>query len=178
VRRREDQNMNDAVLRYGSIQGQAPGLLASLLARNYQALILSEPGRWLPEQRGWEAFDAEAFRNPDTVGACVFLSWCGEELVGFGSYDPRQAPQLGHIGHNCILPEFRGRGFGRQQIQEILRRFRGQGIRLARATTQTHPFFAPARRMYVACGFNETGRRAWELYPQQEVIEYERGIGS
>ena len=40
----------------------------------------------------------------------------GGRIAGFGSWDPRQAPDYGIIGHNCVLPEFRGEGLGKQQI--------------------------------------------------------------
>ena len=97
----------------------------------------------------------------------------GGRVVGFGSYDLRQRPALGIVGHNCILPEFRGRGFGKEQILEILRRFRIQGIRKAKTSTGARPFFHPAQRMYIACGFQETGRVPCDADPSQDVIEYE-----
>ena len=108
----------------------------------------------------------------------MFLSWSGDQVVGFASYDPRQRPQSGLVGHNCILPEFHGQGFGRQQIREIVRRFRAMGIRMARASTAENPFFVPAQAMYTACGFRETGRHPWEGDPSHDVIEYEMRLGN
>jgi len=160
-------------LKFTSLHDQRQGLIASMLKRSYAELVEADPEHWGPEVSKWEQFDREVFEHPDTVGTCAFLSWAGDQLVGFGSYDPRQRPGCGIVGHSCVLPEFRGNGFGTQQIQEIIRRFRAMGIRLARVSTGESPFFTPAQRMYTACGFREPGRRPWEGDPSQNVIEYE-----
>jgi GNAT superfamily N-acetyltransferase len=154
-----------------------PGVLVSMLRRVYAPLMESDPETWGQEQAGWAEFDREVFQNPETVGACTFLTWSGDQLVGFGSYDPRQRPRFGIIGHNCILPEFQGRGFGSAQVREILRRFESMGIELARVSTGEHPFFIPAQRMYVAGGFREIRRLPWPRDPQQRIIEYQKVLG-
>ena len=148
-------------------------MIAFMLKHSYANLVESDPEHWGPEVPKWEQFDREVFEHPDTVGSCVFLSWSDDQLVGFGSYDPRQKPALGIVGHNCVLPEFRGRGFGKQQIQEILRRFRAKGISCAKVSTNDYPAFIPAQRMYAACGFQETNRQPWANDASQKVIEYE-----
>jgi GNAT superfamily N-acetyltransferase len=165
-------------LRFTSPHDQQPGVIASVLKRSYDHLAESDPKHWGPEVMKWEDFDREVFKHPDTIGSCVFLSWSGDQLVGFGSYDPRQKPALGVVGHNCILPEFRGRGFGKKQIREILRRFQTQGIRRAKVSTGAHPFFVPAQRMYTACGFQETGRHPSDGDPSQDAIEYEMELAN
>lgn len=160
-------------LRFTSPHDQQPGVIASMLKQSYAELLESDQEHWQPEVPKWEQFDREVFEHPDTVGSCVFLSWSEDQLVGFGSYDPRRRPELGIVGHNCVLPEFRGNGFGKQQIQEILRHFRERGIKVANVSTNDHEFFVPAQRMYAACGFHETGRRPWDGDPSRNVIEYE-----
>jgi len=157
-------------------RGADAGVLASMLKRVYAPIVESDPKAWDPEQAAWEEFDRDVFQNLETIGACTFLTWSGDQLVGFGSYDPRQRPRLGIIGHNCVLPEFQGRGFGSAQVREILLRFRSLGIELARVSTGDHPFFAPAQRMYLACGFREVGRSPWPRDPGRKIIEYERDV--
>jgi GNAT superfamily N-acetyltransferase len=164
-------------IRFTSLREQQPGIIASLLKRSYAELVAADPVLWSQEARNWEEFDQEVFQHPDTVGSCVFLTWAGGQLVGFGSYDPRGKPEYGVIGHNCILPEFRGKGLGKQQIQEILRRFQTIGIRTAKVSTNDHPFFVPAQRMYTASGFREVGRISWDRDPRLKLIEYEKEIG-
>jgi len=164
-------------LRFTPPDTSEPGTIASVLRRVYAPLVERCPATWNAEEAGWDAFDAEVFRHPDTVGACTFFTWWGDLLVGFGSYDPRGAPDLGILGHSGVLPEFQGRGLGKAQVEEILRRMRCLGIRRARVSTGGHPFFAPARRMYLACGFREARRVPWERDPQETIIEYEKAIG-
>lgn len=163
----------ESELRFTSILGQHSGLIASMLKRSYADLVAADREHWSPEVPRWEQFDREVFEHPDIVGRSVFLSWSGDQLAGFASYDPRQEPELGIVGHNCVLPEFRGNGFGKQQVQEVLRRFRAMGIRSARTSTGDGPFFIPARRMYAACGFREVRRTPWPGDPSHNVIEYE-----
>jgi hypothetical protein len=105
-------------LRFISPHDQQPGLIASMLKQSYADVVESDPLHWGPKVPKWEQFDREVFEHPDTVGACVFLSWSGDQLVGFGSYDPRQKPEFGIVGLNCVLPEFCGRGSGNSRFKK------------------------------------------------------------
>lgn len=116
------------------------------------------------------------YEHPETIESCVFLSWDGDDQIGFGSYDPRKKSELGLVGHNCILPEFQRKGFGCLQLHDILRRLAVQGIKRAIATTLDHAFFEPARRLCLSCGFHAIERRPWNVDPQQNVIDYERAL--
>lgn len=117
-------------LRFTPPHDQQQGLLASMLRRSYAQLTEVDQERWGPEVPEWEELDREVFKHLDTVGACVFLSWSRDELIGFASYDPRQRPEFGIVGHNCVLPELRGNGHEKQQIREIVRRFLAKQIRV------------------------------------------------
>ena len=152
------------------------GIIADLLRKSYAGMASSDPLYWRGEEEEWAQFDRDAFENPETVGKCVFVSMFEDTVVGLGSFDPRQAPECGIVGHNCILPEFRGRGFGKLQIEEICARLRTIGCKRAVVSTGDHPFFVPAQRMYISCGFEETrrnidGPRPSNLY---KLIEYEK----
>jgi GNAT superfamily N-acetyltransferase len=155
---------------------QRPGTIAALLRASYARLLELDP-RWGAEARKWNEYDREAFENPGTVGACILFTLFDRRIAGFGSWDPRQRPEYGIVGHNCILPEFQGNGLGKRQIQEILRRFRMFGIKAAKASTGDHSFFIPAQRMYVACGFREVRRFTRGSDPGQKLIEYEKNLG-
>jgi GNAT superfamily N-acetyltransferase len=71
---------------------------------------------------------------------------------------------LGIIGYNCILPEYQRKGYGRQQILEIIKRLSLRGVVRAVVSTSEHPFYEPARKMYLSCGFSEFERK-WK-HPQ------------
>ena len=164
-------------IQFKSTNNQKPGALYSLLSQSYADLIESDPIHWKPEENNWIEFDRDVFGNLGTIGACVFLSWHGRELIGFASFDPRQAPNFGIIGHNCILPVFCGQGFGKQQIKEILDRFITLGLQTAKVTTNDNPFFVPAQKMYESCGFKEVSREPWERDKTQNLIHYQKRIG-
>lgn len=117
--------------------------------------------------------DREVYENPDTIGACTFITTLNAQSVGMASYDPRQAPEIGIVGYNFILPKFQGRGYGKMQIEEILRRLRQMGIKRAVVTTSEHPCFIPAQRTYLACGFKETKRYKTARDPRYNSIDYE-----
>jgi GNAT superfamily N-acetyltransferase len=160
---------------FATLSDQQPGTIVTLLRASYAQLLKLDP-RWESEEEKWEEYDRQVFVHPKTVGACVFLTRLEGHIVGFGSWDPRQKPEYGIIGHNCILPEFQGNGLGKQQIQEILGRFQMLGIKIAKASTNDHFFFIPAQRMYVACGFLEVRRIPWMGDPNQKMIEYEKDL--
>lgn len=121
-------------------------------------------------------FDRDIFENPDTVAACTLVSSVGSDIVGLVSYDPRQGPHVGIIGHNGILPPYRQKGHGTAQIREVLRLFRGRGFDRACVSTSEHPFFQPARRMYEACGFRACPTTAQNDRGPHRIIQYERPL--
>lgn len=163
-------------MRFTSPRDREPGTVAAILKACYAGLIDSDPYLWQNEAGGWGRFDSEVYKDHSSVGECTFLSWAGNELVGFASYDPRQRPAYGIIGHNGILPQFQGRGFGKMQIAEILRRFRTIGFHKAKVSTLDHPFFVPAKKMYLRSGFQVMRWIPWEGSPRYRLIEYEQGM--
>lgn len=161
-----------AILFFKPIPEHDPGTILHLLRTAYAGMLHYDPDsvrRWEP---GWKEYDAEIFKYPDTVGSAGLISYAGPDMVGFASWDPRQWP-TGIIGHNCVLPEFRRKGYGKQQILEIARRFRVGRFTKAIVSTSDHPFFMPARRMYASCGFREVRRFAGEEGAPIQMIEFE-----
>lgn len=77
---------------------------------------------------------------------------------------------------NCIVSEFRGRGYGTQQILETLNRLRGLEIKRTIVSTSEHPFFLPARKMYLSCGFEESKRYMGGPDPRYRLIEYSKNL--
>jgi RimJ/RimL family protein N-acetyltransferase len=161
---------------FTSISQHKAGTIAFLLHQTYAEILITDQRYWEGETRNWTQFDREVFENPETVGKCVFVTCLNDDAIGFASFDPRQKPELGIIGHNCILPGFRGKGYGKQQIHETLDRMRAIGMRRAVVSTSEHPFFLPAQRMYLACGFQEKLRYRGGPDPRYRVIEFERDL--
>ncbi len=148
-----------------------PGILDRLLTESYQGLREDAGAKWDHAREGWRQCDALAFACPTTVGACcVITRWAGEP-IGFASWDPRRFP-TGVIGHNVILPAYRGHGYGRRQLAEILHRFTIAGFTTVEVTTDASPFFIPAQRMYLANGFREVSREPGGIIPGSDLIRY------
>jgi GNAT superfamily N-acetyltransferase len=120
-----------------------------------------------------EQFDRDVSAYPDTVGVCTLISSVDDETAGLVSYDPRQGPEVGILGHNGVLPPYRQQGYGTQQIQEILRRFASRRFARAHVSTSEHPFFAPARRMYERCGFRECDRTPNHDRGPYRIVHYQ-----
>lgn len=160
-------------VRFTPITAHSPGIIRHLLIRSYENTLESSGGGSLPASAKWPAFDAGLFDCMDTLGNCAFITCAGDQVIGFASWEVRCVPRQGVIGHNCILPEHRWRGYGKTQIQEVLSRLRAAGAVKAVVITGDDPFFMPARRMYLACGFHETPRRACRPDMTYDAIKYE-----
>ena len=164
-------------LEFGLLTGCRSGFLADLLANCYAPLLEQLPAAKAAELRSdWADYDDAVHTEPDTVGDSGFLSLLGTQPIGFASWDPREWPDIGRVGHNCIIPEFQGRGYGRRQVEEVLSVFRRKGFRKVQVRTDEHPFFEPARRMYRRCGFQLVGRDTGVLLDGFEMLVYERAI--
>ena len=104
----------------------------------------------------------------------AFVTYLGDTPIGYGSPHLTESPRLGFVGFNCILPEFRCRGYGRMQLDEIVRRLEACGVERIEATTSLHPFFLPARRMYVAYSFKESGTHPTGDGARHQLMDYSR----
>lgn len=51
------------------------------------------------------------------------------DSMGFVSWEPTNIPVSAEIGHNCIAAKYKGNVYGRQQMQEAVRRIIAQGVK-------------------------------------------------
>ena len=157
---------------FNQITEYEPGIIYRLLSTCYAGILDGE----LTEQ--FRQFDRDVFENTEIVGACTFITILNSDIIGMASYDPRQAPMLGIIGHNCILPEHQKKGYGKQQILEVIRRLRSRAVVHAVVATSEHPFFEPARKMYLSCGFTELERKLKHSNDLYKTIYYGMKLGN
>ena len=156
-----------AGLTFNKIDKYEPGVIYSLLSRSYEEILDQQL------QQQFQQFDKAVFENPDTVGACTFITSLGMDIIGMASYDPRQAPEHAIIGHNCVLPQYRKNGYGKKQILEIIKRLKLRNVSRILASTSEHPFFEPAQKIYLSCGFTELERKKRQPQDQDKTIYYE-----
>ncbi|UCH43160.1 MAG: GNAT family N-acetyltransferase [Dehalococcoidales bacterium] len=164
------------MIEFTSFQHHSRGLLVSLLAQSYAGYFQYDPECKAAWQKDWEEYDRDVFQYPDTVGASGFVTCLEGRAIGFASWDPRQLPDIGIIGHNCILPDFRGNSYGIGQIVRVLGILREQGCLKACVTTGEHSFFKPAQQMYQSCGFTEVQRSYADVNSKFRTIDYELSL--
>jgi GNAT superfamily N-acetyltransferase len=155
------------MLKYEPVTKYKRGFIFSLLQQSFADL-------WNDElEKKMRQYDCDIFDNPETVGACAFITCLNGNAVGMASWDPRQGPEKAILGYNCILPEYQGKRFGTAQIKEVLGRLKTAGFKKAFVTTGQHPFFMAAVKMYPACGFKEIKRYIDGRDPRYGSIDYE-----
>ncbi len=145
-----DERAPGMTLDFAPLITLSPGSIETMLRAAYQGWA-----RFDDYASDWKRYDHEVFSSPDTVGAGGSVTFLNGRPVGFVSWDPRNQPAFVVIGHNCILPQFRGSGIGKRQLLHALAHLTGKGFETARVSTGRDAFFEPARRMYMACGFIE-----------------------
>ena len=101
------------MIKFKQISEVQSGLIYQILNISYQGLFQDPKIDRAKYLLDWQKFDQEVFDNPNTIGKCVFATTLDDKVIGFASFNPRNRPESGMLGHNCILPKFRGRGFGK-----------------------------------------------------------------
>ena len=148
------------------------GIIYKLLCESYGGLLKARPDYTEEYKTDWRKADDNTFDCPDSIGQCVLISVLQNEPIGFFSWDPRRIPDEGEVGQNCIVPSHRGKGYGKLQIQEILKIFRLRATQVVKAKTHNDPFFIPAQKTYLSCGFKEVGHSRIDKYGGLELIHY------
>ena len=144
------------------------GQIQTLIKKCYQGLIDYFPGEKERFYHQWEKEDRLAFENMETIGRHVLFSCIDTNITGLFSWDDRQFPNA-VIGQNCILPDFRGNGYGAKQIEKIIKIVKNDNFKTLTAETGDHNFFIPAHKMYEKCGFKIKEKRKGDLF---DIIEY------
>ena len=106
----------------------------------------------------WQGTDDFFYDNPAIAEKYGFVTCLDGEAIGFITWDPRHRPDYVEIGHNGIRSRYKGRGYGKRQLAEALRRIRAyEGLR--KITVCTNSALA-APRNYESVGFRLVGRKA------------------
>jgi GNAT superfamily N-acetyltransferase len=157
---------------FKTIEYFRPGLIEKILKTCYKRLIDIFPDDKDRFYSQWKHEDNEVFNNPDTIGKYILLTCLNNNPIGYFSWDNRQYP-VGVVGQNCILPDFQGQGYGRRQIEFIIKIFQDKGFNEVNAVTGDHEFFISAKKMYINCGFQERRKMQGNIF---RLIEFARTI--
>lgn len=93
----------------------------------------------------------ESFIFPHIADFIGFMTVLEEKPVGFVSWNPTNLPDSAEVGHNCILTKHKGKGYGKRQMREAVRRIIAQGAK--KIAVWTNEVFVPAQRIYESAGF-------------------------
>jgi len=118
----------------------------------------------------WRKFDDFFFDNPSIAERYGFTTVMDGVPIGFVSWDPRRHPEYEEIGHNCILTRYKGRGFGKIQMKEAVRRIAGD--KPAKIIVTTSGIMLPAQKMYESAGFKKVRVRENNHF-SGDLIDYE-----
>lgn len=156
-------NTKQTMIEYKTIDNFKPGLIQGLMKTSYKGLIDYFPDEKQKLYQQWEKEDYDAFNNPATIGKHVLFSCKNNIPIGYFSWDDRQCP-VGILGQNCILPDYQGNGYGKKQIEFVIKIFQDNRFNEINATTGDHEFFKSARKMYSNCGFLVQKRTKGHLF--------------
>ena len=123
------------------------GTLAALLRDGYSFEPKFERDWWTQ----WREFDSFFYDNPRIAEFSGFMTVLDGKPIGFVSWNPTNLPESAEIGHNCISARYKGRGYGKRQMREAVRRIAAQGAK--RIVVWTNEMLVPAQRTYESAGF-------------------------
>ena len=110
---------------FKKLSGFKRGILFELLTDAY-----SFDGRYKQScYSDWQAFENFFFDNLEIADKYGFITTLDEEAIGFVFWDPRNMPEYAEIGHNCVVSKHKGKGYGKLQLQEAVRRISQSEVR-------------------------------------------------
>jgi|SRR5438067_13457218 len=108
----------------------------------------------LMRSAGWNRGDDRARLSQQVAGACYVVSaWDGDRLVGFARAISDGATNA-YISTVAVLPQYQGRGIGREMIGRLLEG--KEGIQFV-----LHAGRPGVKGFYVKCGFTEATDMMW-----------------
>lgn len=156
-------------IEFKSFSNYKRGILYKQLVDSY-----SFDSKWQEHfDKDWKDYDNFFYNNLQFTDDCGFVTILNGEPIGHISWDPRNIPRYVEIGHNCIVSKYKGKGYGKKQLQEAI--YRGaqyEGIQKIIVTTNGK--LTPARHNYESVGFKLHQRREnKDTLFSGEYIDYE-----
>lgn len=121
----------------------------------------------------WRACDDFFYEHLNIADKCCFIMTVDDLPIGFVCWDPRNIPEYVEVGHNCIVPEFKGKKLGKIQLLEALERIKKNHVK--RITVTTNVALIPAQKNYESLGFEFVRKRIndTETKFSGDYIDYE-----
>lgn len=121
----------------------------------------------------WSEYDDFFYSNLDSIADKYgFVTVVDGIVVGHISWDPRKRPDYVSIGHNCILSKYKGKGYGKLQLKEAIKRIKEYDVKKIIVTT--NEITIPAQKNYESVGFVKVAERINNEFPfAGNYIDYE-----
>lgn len=74
--------------------------------------------------KNWQESDVFFYDNPKIANHYGLVTCVDNVPIGFVTWDPRHRPEYVEIGHNGIRESYKGKGYGRLQLEEAIRRIK------------------------------------------------------
>lgn len=124
-------------------------------------------------EKDWIEYDNYFYDHLQYTNKCGFILVLNGNPIGHISWDPRNLPDYVIIGHNCILTEYKGKGYGHILLQEAINRIK-QYDGIKKIIVTTNEITVPAQRNYESVGFVLKGKRKNNESPfSGDYIDYE-----
>jgi GNAT superfamily N-acetyltransferase len=157
------------MITYKPIEFFERGIIQKLIKKCYEDLFHYFPDEKLRLYKHWEQEDKKAFNNPSTIGKNLLFTCLNDNPIGYFCWNNRKFSK-GVIGQNCVLPEYQNRGYGKKQVEAMIKIFEDAKFSEISAITGDHDFFKPAQNMYIGCGFKEKRKLKGDLFRRIEFI--------
>jgi len=110
------------------------------------------------------------FDNLDIADSCGFITTLKNEAIGFICWDPRNTPEYAIIGDNCIISKYKGKGYGKLQLQEAINRITRNCVK--KIFVSTDKALVSAQKMYESVGFirlDNSTLEQWQISQNQDI---------
>ncbi|WP_028973837.1 GNAT family N-acetyltransferase [Spirochaeta cellobiosiphila] len=101
----------------------------------------------------WQECDDFFYDNLTIADSCCIITCLEDKAIGFVCWDPRNIPEYVELGHNCIISEYKGLKYGKQQLQNAISRIFENTVKKIRVTTNRD--LIAAQKNYESVGFNK-----------------------
>lgn len=121
----------------------------------------------------WKEDDDFFYDNLQIADECGFVTTLNGTPIGFICWDPRNMPDYIEIGHNCIATKYKGKTFGKMQLQEAVNRITNKNVKKLIVTTDEQ--LIPAQKNYESVGFKFVQKRKneWNSEYAGKLMDYE-----
>lgn len=112
----------------------------------------------------WQEDDDFFYSNLENIANNYgFITVVDGVPVGHISWDPRNRPDYVIIGHNCIMTKYKGHGYGKIQLAEVIKRIKEYDVKKIIVTTNEN--LIPAQKNYESVDFIKVCERENEESP-------------